>query len=169
MWVLYGSDSRLFSCRSSRVGRDASFAGLPRSCDGFCLGAMMRTRGDGCHRRSNDSETEGQGDQKRNGGRTSHRRGYWRGSRRPLSFISVQRRSGFCSTKTGAGRYDNWGAGVAGQISCSSRPLRTPIDAHDTLITAQALARGLTLVTAKYTRVFKGRRIEAHRLDAVVF
>jgi tRNA(fMet)-specific endonuclease VapC len=44
-------------------------------------------------------------------------------------------------------------AEVAGQIRASLKALGTPIGAYDTLIAGQALARGLTLVTAN-TREF---------------
>jgi len=52
-------------------------------------------------------------------------------------------------------------AEVAGQIRASLKAIGTPIGAYDTLIAGQALARGLTLVTAN-TREFS--RVEGLKL-----
>ncbi len=50
-------------------------------------------------------------------------------------------------------KFSNTDAEVAGHIRANLKALGTPIGAYDTLIAGQALARGLTLVTAN-TREF---------------
>jgi len=72
-------------------------------------------------------------------------------SQRPEGNASVLRK--FLGRGLETLEFSNGDAEVAGQIRADLKALGTPIGANDTLIAGQALARGLTLVTAN-TREF---------------